>query len=111
MYNYFKNMVEENISQEFILKNIDETRNYFIEDIKQNELLFKKHKKACTTLNYIEHFLILSSTITECISISGFSSLVAIKIGITSSAIGLEICAITAGIKKCKSIINKEKEA
>ena len=44
MYNYFKNMVEENISQEFILKNIDETRNYFIEDIKQNELLFKKHK-------------------------------------------------------------------
>ena len=104
-------MVEENTSQEFILKNIDETRNYFIEDIKQNELLFKKHKKVCTTLNYIEHFLILSSTISECISISGFSSLVAIKIGISSSAIGLEICAITAGIKKCKSIINKEKEA
>ena len=72
MYNYFKNMVEENISQEFILKNIDETRNYFIEDIKQNELLFKKHKKVCTALNYIEHFLILSSTISECISISVF---------------------------------------
>ena len=25
----FKNMVEENISQEFRLKNVDETRNYF----------------------------------------------------------------------------------
>ena len=25
----------------------------------------KKHKKVCTTLNYIEHFLILASTITE----------------------------------------------
>ena len=26
--NYFKNMVKESIRQEFILKNIDETRNY-----------------------------------------------------------------------------------
>ena len=26
-------MVEENISQEFRLKNIDETRNYFVEKI------------------------------------------------------------------------------
>ena len=28
-------MVEENIEQEFRLKNIDETRNYFIEEINQ----------------------------------------------------------------------------
>ena len=45
-------MVEENISQEFRLKTIDETRNYFLEEIKQNELMSKKHKKVCTTLNY-----------------------------------------------------------
>ena len=31
-------MVEENISQEFRLKNIDEIRNYFIEEINQHEL-------------------------------------------------------------------------
>ena len=30
-------MFGENISQEFRLKNIDERRNYFIEEIKQNE--------------------------------------------------------------------------
>ena len=29
-------MVEENISQEFRLKNIDETRSYFLEEIEQN---------------------------------------------------------------------------
>ena len=29
-------MAEENISQEFRLKNIDETRNYLIEEINQN---------------------------------------------------------------------------
>ena len=103
-------MAEENISQEFRLKNIDETRNYLIEEINRNELMSKKHKKVCTTLNYIEHFLILASTITGCISISAFASLIGILIGITSSAIGLKICAITAGIKKYKSIIKKKKK-
>ena len=37
-------MVQENIRQEFTLKNIDETRNYFIEEINRNELMSKKHK-------------------------------------------------------------------
>ena len=57
----------------------------------RNELMIKKHKKVCTTLNYIENFLILGSTITGCVSISSFASLVGILIGITSSAIGLKI--------------------
>ena len=30
IYNYFENTVEENRSQEFTLKNVDETRNYLI---------------------------------------------------------------------------------
>ena len=58
-------MVEENISQEFRLKNIDEARNYFLEDIKQYELMSEKHKNIYTTLNYITHFLILASTISR----------------------------------------------
>ena len=65
----------------------------------------KKHKKVFTILNYIEHFLILASTIAGCISVSAFASLLSIPIGITSSAIGLKICAITTGIKKFKSIV------
>ena len=103
-------MAEENISQEFRLKNFDETRNYLIEEINRNELMSKKHKKVCTTLNYIEHFLILGSTITGCVSISSFASLVGIPIVITSSEIGLKIYVITAGIKKYKSIIKKKKK-
>ena len=71
----------------------------------------KKYKKACTALNHIEHFLILCSAITGCVSISAFASLVGISVGITSSATGLKICAITAGIKKYKPITEKEKEA
>ena len=51
-------MSERNISQEFGLKNIDQTRNYFFEEIGQNELTSKKSKMVCTTLNYFEYFLI-----------------------------------------------------
>ena len=103
-------MSEGNISQELRLKNIDETRNYLIEEINQNELMSNKHKTVCTTLNYIEHFLILPSTITGCVSVSAFASLIGIPIGITSSAIGLKICAITAGIKKYNTIIKEKKK-
>ena len=39
-----------------------------------------------------------------------FVSLVDIPAGITSSALGLKICVITAGIKKYKSIIKKKKK-
>ena len=49
--------------------------------------------------NYIAHWLILISTITGCILISFFASLVGIPIGITSFSIGLKICEITAGIR------------
>ena len=52
----------------------------------------KKHRKVCTTLNYIEHILIMTSTIAGRISISTFASLLGIRIGIASSAIGLKIC-------------------
>ena len=68
----------------------------------------KKHKKGCTTLNCIEYCLVLASAVTGCNSISVFASLLGIPIGITISAIGLDICAITAGINKYQSIIKKK---
>ena len=85
-------------------------KNYFLEEIKQNELMSKKHKKACTALNYVEHYLILASAITGCISISSLASLLGVPIGIKSSTIGLKNCAITAWIKKYKSVVKKKRE-
>ena len=57
----------------------------------------------------ILNLLILISTVPGCISISAFAFLANIPIGNTSSAIGLEVYVITAGIKKYKSIIKKKK--
>ena len=52
--------------------------------------------------------LILVSTVTGFLSISALASLVAIPVGITISAVGIEICAITAEIKKYKWIVKKK---
>ena len=60
-------------------------------------------------MNYTEHWFILVSTITGCVSISTFPSLVGIPVGITSSAVGLKICAITARIKNIHQELRKEK--
>ena len=97
------------MSQKFTLKNINKIRNYLIEEINQNKLMSKKHKKICTTLNYSVDLFILASALTEYVSISAFASLVGILRGITSSAVILKICT-TAGIKKYKSIIKIKKE-
>ena len=58
----------------------------------------------------MNNFFILASTITWLISISVLASLLGIPIGITSSAIGLKIYAIVAGIKKYKTTIKKMKK-
>ena len=50
----------------------------------------KKYKTPCKYLNYVDNLLILVSTVTGCISISVFASLVCVTVGITSSAVGLK---------------------
>ena len=70
----------------------------------------RKQKKTCANLNYIEHFLILASAVTRCISVSTFATLLGIPVGFARFAIGLNICTTAAGIKKYKSIIKKKKK-
>ena len=52
------------MSQEFRLKNIGKTRNYFLEEMEQDEVMSRKHKKVCTA----------------CISVSAFAFLVGMAI-------------------------------
>ena len=40
----------------------------------------EKYKNTCKYLNYVEHLLILASTVTSCVSISVFASLVFVPI-------------------------------
>ena len=79
------------MSQEYRSKNIDKIRNYFLEEIDQNEFRSRKHNKVIPNLNFVEHFLILASAITGYISIFAIASFIDIPRGITSSAIELKV--------------------
>ena len=98
-------LLKECIIQKVRLENIEQTKNYFIKEIYQNELTSKKCQNIFTVLNYIEHFLISASAVSGFVSVSPFASLLDITIGITISPIGLKVCGIIAGIEKYKSII------
>ena len=80
-----------------------------LDNINHDDLMSEKSKKTCKYLNYVEQLLILVSAVTGCVSVSAFASLVFVSVGITSSAVVIKISAVTAGIKKYKSIIKKKK--
>ena len=70
----------------------------------------EKHKEVCRPLNYFQHFLIFVFAVSNCVSILAFASLVRVSVGILSSRVGIKICAVTAGVKKYKSIPKKKKK-
>ena len=45
-------MGKENLSLDFRQKQLDETRNFFLDEIKHNDLMSEKHKEMCRALNY-----------------------------------------------------------
>ena len=52
----------------------------------------------------------LAPTVTGCVSISSFSSLVGIPVGISGSTATITTFTIIAGIKKYKSMVKKKKK-
>ena len=102
-------MVEE-ASLRFISRKTDDIRNYLLDELKHNDLMSKKCKKTYKYLDYFENLLILASTVTGCVWISAFTSLAAILVRTTSSAVGIKICTVTVGIKKYQSIVKEKKK-
>ena len=72
-------------------------------------MISNKHSNVYSTLNYTEHLIILASVI-RCVSIFAFASVAGIPVGIVSSALGINIYAITAVIKKHNTIIEKKRK-
>ena len=70
----------------------------------------QKHKTMHKVLICCHHFLNFVSASSGWVSISAFASLGGVPIGVESSAVQLKMCALTARIKKHKSIIKKRKK-
>ena len=104
------NMAEE-ASLAFRLRKFDETRDYLLEEIKHNDLISEKYKKTCKYLHYVENLLILVSTVTGCISISTFISLVRVPVSITSSALVLKFVQSLQELKSKRQLSRKSRKS
>ena len=99
IYQYFKDKYGKIKRKTWIYnKKIHKTRSYLLDEVKHNDTMSEKPKKVCRALNYFENFLVFVSYVSGCVWISAFTSFVGVPVGITSSAVGIKICAITAGI-------------
>ena len=101
----------EEASIEFRLRKLDKTRSYILEKLKHNDLTSEKYEKIRKYLTYVEHLFTSVPKFTGCFSVSAFASLVCVPVGITSSALEINICAITAGTTKYTSIVKKRKRS
>ena len=66
--------MSDEVSFQFRLRKIDETRNYLLDEIKHNDLIKEKYKNTSTYLTYVEHLCLLVWTFTGYVSISNISS-------------------------------------
>ena len=67
-------------------------------------------KRVCRVLNYFEYILVFVSAVSGCVLIPAFPLSVDVPVGIVDSTVSVKICAITAGNKKYKWIIQKKKK-
>ena len=67
--------------------------------MKHNDLLSKKHEKACRSLNDFNFFLFSLFLLVVVFLRSALASLAGVPRDIGSSAVGLRNCALTAGLK------------
>ena len=65
----------------------------------------------CKSLNHFKYFPVLISATSGFVSISAFTSLVDASLGISISAVGIKIYAVTVGINKYKSTRKKKNKS
>ena len=59
--------------------------------MKEDIVSLKKAQKGCKTISYIEHLLVLASTVAGFVSIFAFAFLFGVPIGIASSTIAQNV--------------------
>ena len=109
IYNCLKSMIEENLNQELKLKNICERRNDFLKKNKANWIDEQKVQRGLH--NSKLHWTLFYFSFYYYWIYFNFGSCFCVWYPYRNYDIcnRIKIYAITAGIKKCKSIIEKRK--
>ena len=86
-----------NDQQQFRLNKINETKYYFVAEIKERELMSKRLSKYIASFDYFDKSLIVLSVTTGSISIASFATVIGAPVGIMSASCSLAF-SITTGL-------------
>ena len=93
-------------SQIYRLKKIEEIENFFNEEIKQREKLYKKFKRYSTTVVILDHSLITDMVITGSGSIAALATGIGLPLSIDLGSVSLCLSIATAITHRTNKIID-----
>ena len=100
-----------NDQQQFRLNKINETKDYFIAEIKERELMNKRLSKYIAFFDNFGKSLIVFSVTTGTISIASFATVTGTPVGMVSASFSLAFSISTWVVKKLlKTTRNKKKK-
>ena len=70
-----------NDQQQFRLNKVNEVKDYFIDDIKERELMSERLSKYIASFDYFDKLLIVLSVTTGSISIASFATVIEASVG------------------------------
>ena len=87
-------------NQQFGVNKINEIRNNFIAEIKENELMSKIPCKYIASFDYFDKPLIVLSATSGSICIASFPTVIGTPVGIASASLSLTFSLSTGLVKK-----------
>ena len=100
-----------NDQQQFRLNKINETKYYFVAEIKERELMSKRLSKYIASFDCFDKSLIVLSLTSGSISIASFATVIGASVGMVSASFSLAFSISTEIIKKLlKTTRNKKKK-
>ena len=96
--------------QQFRLNKINEIKDYFVDEIKERELMSKRLSKYIASFDSFDKSLIVLSVTTGSISIAAFASVIGAPVGIASASFTLALSISTGIVKKLLETTRNEKK-
>ena len=95
-------------SQIYRLKKIEEIENFFYEEIKQREKLYKKFKRYSTAVRIVDHTLITTTVITGGGGLAALCTGIGIPVSIALGSISICLSIATAITRKTNKIYDSK---
>ena len=97
-------------NQQFRLNKINEIKNYFIEEIKEKELMSKRLSKYIASFDYFDKSLIVLSATSGSISIASFATVIGTPVRIASASLSLAFSLSIGLVKKLLNTTRNKKK-